>query len=758
MSSSTNQATSAFSSRTPSPAYLQESKAILAKAFQRVRRTAPEVIEIGKRLILLKEVTAHGDWAGAVESVGVSRRLAEKMMRIARRFTNLQNLVRVVTEQSRLFEVERLDDKELVALDAGKTVRGLNLETIENLTVAGIRRALKDDSNVSSTRHLAGADARGREQQEAPNSESNTNLAISEEPATPAVNAESIPHLPKASSTRFEIGDTVKAILSGRAGVVSRICDNGTVDVVWGDDLEEGEINAAGMRYSNLHVGVLELIGGFSGQVVTTRHLSETDELGQEHHAAPIGERPISKGASTHLSKLGNAQAPNRASTPDFKSKPDSIDGLQPLQAGDRIKSLYAGRDGSVVRTYADGSVCVLWDDGEPQYEGLGHERVPRHMLAFVEHSAITTGNESDGDKFGRQTQESGENDLAAESLSPVDIRGLAQDIARQLNGTAADPAESQLNNQPASSPETCPAVYDMRRGSFNGAELSILQHEGRAWLILEEIAAVVGDTPEKVAAIEAAIGECFDLNFPSGHYATVRFASTSLTARILDVHAVCFLEEALGAEFVQWFSGQCRAMRPAIQPAAQPEEPQRADYLDQLRELHYELYNMKCLIASQAKAIQVMGDDLQDEKVYPLVDLSKIAIGLTDQLDALLDRHDEVLTRLRTRLLKKPGDDDTLPESVWLGLVEELSAEREGWGNEDMWRLSQQADCLSRYAVRSPEASAALRHLKAFAARQGAVLYDHLYEGELPGEGRMAFSWLKGVAPQRGRESIRAH
>ena len=293
----------------------------------------------------------------------------------------------------------------------------------------------------------------------------------------------------------------------------------------------------------------------------------------------------------------------------------------------------------------------------------------------------------------------------------------------------------------PKKEAETYPSVYSLVPGKFNGCALSILQHEGRAWLILEEVAAVVGDTPEKVSEIEATLGWFFDSNFPSGHYAKVRLASTSLTARILDTRAVCFLEEALGAEFVQWFSGQCSAVDPVNTPEAKPEEPQRADYLDQLRELHYELYNMKSLIASQAKAIQVMGDDLQDEKVYPLVDLAKIAIGLTEQFDTLLDRHDEVLTRLRTRLLKKPGADDTLPESVWLGLVAELSAEREVWGNEDMWRLSQHADCLSRYAGRSPEASAAILHLKAFAARHGAFLYDHLYEGEAPGEGRMAFT-----------------
>ena len=55
-----------------------------------------------------------------------------------------------------------------------------------------------------------------------------------------------------------------------------------------------------------------------------------------------------------------------------------------PLQPGDRIRSLYAKRPGSVVRVYHDGSACILWDDGEPQAEGLGHERIPRELLELV--------------------------------------------------------------------------------------------------------------------------------------------------------------------------------------------------------------------------------------------------------------------------------------------------------------------------------------------------------------------------------------
>lgn len=53
------------------------------------------------------------------------------------------------------------------------------------------------------------------------------------------------------------------------------------------------------------------------------------------------------------------------------------------LQPGHRIRSLYAGRAGVVAKVYPDGSAAVRWNDGEPQPEGLAHERMPRRLLVL---------------------------------------------------------------------------------------------------------------------------------------------------------------------------------------------------------------------------------------------------------------------------------------------------------------------------------------------------------------------------------------
>lgn len=66
------------------------------------------------------------------------------------------------------------------------------------------------------------------------------------------------------------------------------------------------------------------------------------------------------------------------------------------IQPGDRVKTIHAGRTGRAVKIYLDGSACVCWDDGEPQAEGLGHERVPRHMLISLPVALGAFGRDAD--------------------------------------------------------------------------------------------------------------------------------------------------------------------------------------------------------------------------------------------------------------------------------------------------------------------------------------------------------------------------
>ena len=324
-------------------------------------------------------------------------------------------------------------------------------------------------------------------------------------------------------------------------------------------------------------------------------------------------------------------------------------------------------------------------------------------------------------------------------SKSPSKSPRIAQDI---------DPADSL----PLPTTDTYPSVYTLLPGEFNGMPISIIRHEGRAWLMAEEVVAVLADTPEEQAVVEKNLEWVRLLASLQNHWATVRFASSSLTVRVFDttaVHCICALVDSdRASELSLWFAGQSNAGQLTIKPVAEAETPQRADYLQQLRELYHELYDIKCFIASQLKAVLVMGEGVDDEEVYPIVDLAKTGFGLTKQLDALLDRYDSLLTDFRKRLLREPSSDEAMPESVWLSLVEELSAEREALGNEDFYRLSMLATTLRAYTGNQPEAGSALRCVKSFVEQHGAYLYDHQPSGTV------SWGWKRGCSPFERRQA----
>lgn len=86
------------------------------------------------------------------------------------------------------------------------------------------------------------------------------------------------------------------------------------------------------------------------------------------------------------------APAPSRAGRPATSHPPAVV--REPLAVGDRVRTLHAGRTGTVMTVYPDGSACITWDD-RPAPLGLGHERVPCSSL-LVLGSTVT---ESEGGK-----------------------------------------------------------------------------------------------------------------------------------------------------------------------------------------------------------------------------------------------------------------------------------------------------------------------------------------------------------------------
>jgi hypothetical protein len=110
------------------------------------RRSVEAVLETGKRLLLLKEITAHGEFMERLEGLGIGQSLANKLMSATLKFSNSESTTILALpnlNQGKLLELLVLDDDEIEALDQGTTVRGVKLDDIDCMSVSELRRALR---------------------------------------------------------------------------------------------------------------------------------------------------------------------------------------------------------------------------------------------------------------------------------------------------------------------------------------------------------------------------------------------------------------------------------------------------------------------------------------------------------------------------------------------------------------------------------------------------------------------------------------
>lgn len=110
------------------------------------RRTAEACFELGKRLLILKELTPHGEFKQRIELLEIGYESAKKFMAISAKFSKgySNTLLKSVQTQTKLLELLVLDDSEIEELDAGETVRGLNLDKIDTMSVRELKAALRE--------------------------------------------------------------------------------------------------------------------------------------------------------------------------------------------------------------------------------------------------------------------------------------------------------------------------------------------------------------------------------------------------------------------------------------------------------------------------------------------------------------------------------------------------------------------------------------------------------------------------------------
>jgi hypothetical protein len=109
------------------------------------RRTVEGVLELGKRLLLLRELTPFGEFENRVRLLGFDPGLARKFMSATAKFSNRENFtISKINNQSKLLELLVLDNDEIDVLESGETVRGVTLDKIETMSASELKKALRE--------------------------------------------------------------------------------------------------------------------------------------------------------------------------------------------------------------------------------------------------------------------------------------------------------------------------------------------------------------------------------------------------------------------------------------------------------------------------------------------------------------------------------------------------------------------------------------------------------------------------------------
>lgn len=118
------------------------------------QRTIEACLELGKRLLILKEITPHGEFKQRTEMLNISYRTANRFMTAALKFSKSDNLalLKAAGNQSKLLELLVLDDEEITELNNGGSVNDINLDDIDRMTASELRQKLREAHNTIASK------------------------------------------------------------------------------------------------------------------------------------------------------------------------------------------------------------------------------------------------------------------------------------------------------------------------------------------------------------------------------------------------------------------------------------------------------------------------------------------------------------------------------------------------------------------------------------------------------------------------------
>lgn len=131
-----------------------------------MEQSAVAAIELGKRLIVIKEMEGHGHFSKALDALGITRFTASRVMsavlKLPSNVATSQHLISQVKSRSKLFELMMLDSDDLQELSDGGTVANIKLDDVDRMSVRELRAALRESKEAARAKDqvLAGKNSK----------------------------------------------------------------------------------------------------------------------------------------------------------------------------------------------------------------------------------------------------------------------------------------------------------------------------------------------------------------------------------------------------------------------------------------------------------------------------------------------------------------------------------------------------------------------------------------------------------------------
>lgn len=109
------------------------------------------LVEIGRRLLVRKEITPHGQFTSWVESRGFSIRTAQRFMSAALRAAGskaVEALSHRVASPTKFIEMLVLDDDDIQKLVEGGSINGITLDKTDKISAADLRRIVREKDDI----------------------------------------------------------------------------------------------------------------------------------------------------------------------------------------------------------------------------------------------------------------------------------------------------------------------------------------------------------------------------------------------------------------------------------------------------------------------------------------------------------------------------------------------------------------------------------------------------------------------------------